>query len=308
MKSLLFIGGTGFLGQSFFDYINTNKLNKIKLSKIIIVSRKKKLVKSKIKVSYIKKNISNIKSIPYVDYILYAANSDNNLENLNGINNFINLLNEKHKKTKILFTSSGAVYGPRKIKTNMVESEQIKFSNIAKFTGYKKEYAKTKIIMERKFKNLAKRGFKISIVRLFSFIGKRIFLNKNFAITNLIYQAKQKKNLPIKLNDNRDVFRGYMNSDDLIRWLLKIMVKSNKKCDVYNVGSDEAITIESLATIIAKKFNKNVFKSISKKMQMNKKKELDYYVPSIFKAERELNLKLKYNIDFSLKKLLKHKS
>ena len=46
MKSLLFIGGTGFLGQSFFDYINKNKVNKFKLSKIIIVSRKKKLVKS----------------------------------------------------------------------------------------------------------------------------------------------------------------------------------------------------------------------------------------------------------------------
>ena len=308
MKSLLFIGGTGFLGQSFFDYLNANKLNKIKLSKIIILSRKKKIIKSIVNVSYIINNISNIKLIPYVDYIIYAANSDNNSENLKGINNFINLLNNKHKKTKILFTSSGAVYGPRKIKRNMAESEKIKFSNIAKFTGYKKEYAKTKIIMERKFKNLAKKGFKISIVRLFSFIGKRILLNKNFAITNLIYQAKQKKKLPIKLNDSRDVFRGYMNSDDLIRWLLKIMVKSNKKCDVYNVGSDEAITIESLAKIIAKKFNKKVFKSTSKNIQIKKKKKLDYYVPSILKAQKQLDLKLRYNIYFSLRKLLEGKS
>ena len=45
MKSLLFIGWTGFLGKSFFDYLNNAKLNKKKLSKII---SKKKFLKYKI--------------------------------------------------------------------------------------------------------------------------------------------------------------------------------------------------------------------------------------------------------------------
>ena len=40
-KNILVTGGTGFLGQSFLYYINEGKL-KIKLYKIIIVSRKKK--------------------------------------------------------------------------------------------------------------------------------------------------------------------------------------------------------------------------------------------------------------------------
>ena len=262
MKSLLFIGGTGFLGQSFFDYINKDKINKLKLSKIIIVSRKKKLVKSKIKVSYIKKSISNIKLIPYVDYIIYAANSDNNLENLKGVNTFINLLDKNHKKTKILFTSSGAVYGPRKIKKKMNEKEKVSFKNVSKFSGYKKEYAKTKIIMERKFNKLAKKGFNISIARLFSFIGKKILINKNFAVTNLIHQAKHKKSESILLSDNRDVYRGYMNSDDLIRWLINILLNSSPKCSIYNVGSDQAISIENLAKLISKKYNKKIKKNI----------------------------------------------
>jgi len=304
MKSLLFIGGTGFLGQSFFDYINKNKLKKFKLSKIIIVSRKKKLVKSKTRVSYIRKSVSNIKSIPYVDYIIYAANSSNNLENIKGINNFINLLDDKHKKVKILFTSSGAVYGPRKIKKKMIENEKTNFRKVSKFSGYKNEYAKAKITMERKFIQLGKKGYKVSIARLFSFIGKRILENDHFAITNLILQAREKKNKTIKLNDNRSVYRGYMNSEDLIRWLIKIILNSSVKSKIYNVGSDEAISVESLAKIIAKKFDKKI-----KKINLNKKKlidEIDYYVPSINKAKKDLNLKLKFNFNQSLNQLFKY--
>ena len=304
MKSLLFIGGTGFLGQSFFDYLNKDKLNKLKLSKVIIVSRKKKLVKSKIRVSYIRKSISNIKLIPYVDYIIYAANSDNNLENIKGIHNFINLLDAKHKNTKILFTSSGAVYGPRKIKKKMIENEKINFMKVSEFSGYKNEYAKTKITMERKFIKLGKKGYKISIARLFSFIGKRILENDHFAITNLILQARDKKNKTIKLNDNRSVYRGYMNSEDLIRWLIKIILNSSAKAKIYNVGSDEAVSVEILAKKIAKKFNKKI-----KKINLNKKKLIvgtDYYVPSIKKAKKDLNLKLKFNFNQSLNQLLKY--
>ena len=159
--------------------------------------------------------------------------------------------------------------------------------------------------MEREFCKLTKYGYSISIARLFSFIGKRIFVNKNFAITNFIYQARRKKSLSIKLSDSRDVYRGYMHSDDLIRWIIKIMVNSNKKCNIYNVGSDEAISLESLAKIIAKKFNKKVEKSVKKNIQ-DKKKVIDYYVPSIFKAKKELNLIVKHNISYSLKSLYKY--
>ena len=145
------------------------------------------------------------------------------------------------------------------------------------------------------------------VLNLIKYISYSLINNKNFKKKYDLKIFIFEENLSLKLSDNRDVFRGYMNSDDLVRWLIKIMVNSNKKCNIYNVGSDEAITIESLAKIIAKKFNKKVEKKVSKKKQ-NKKKIIDYYVPSIFKAKKELNLTLRYNINYSLKNLYKYKT
>ena len=65
-------------------------------------------------------------------------------------------------KTKILFMSSGAVYGIRNKKKKFDEKEVI---NIKKLKGFKNKnamYAKEKIFLEKKFKLLAKNGYKIS--------------------------------------------------------------------------------------------------------------------------------------------------
>ena len=301
MKSLLFIGGTGFLGQSFFDYINKRKLKIFNLSKIIVISRKRKKIQTKLKTEFIKKSIIDITHIPVTNYIIYAANSTNDLENLKGIDNFISLLTDKHKKTKILFTSSGAVYGPGKTKKRFKEFDTVNFKKVSTFKGYKKEYAKSKIIMENRFKELGKKRFNVSIARLFTFIGKRILINKDFAITNLINQAQNLKINKIFLSSSKDVYRGYMHAEDLIRWVIKILVKSNPKCNIYNVGSDEEITIKQLAEVIAKKYNKQV----SIKSKNRSKKNIDYYVPSIAKAKKELNLINKFNIVKSLDQILK---
>ncbi len=301
-KSLLFIGGTGFLGQSFFDCIRDGKLKNLKLNKVIIVSRKRKIIKSKLNTKFIKSNIFSLKKLPITDYIIYAANSSNYSENIRGIKNFKKLLNDNHKKTKILFTSSGAVYGKSSTKIKFKESEKISIKKIHKLIGYKKNYALAKIFIENEFKELGKKGYKVIITRLFTFIGKRILLNKNYAITDLINQAKDPKKNKITLNSNKDVFRSYMNSEDLIRWIIAILKKANTKCEIYNVGSDETISISKLSILISKKYKKNVYSNINKSIS----KDLDYYVPSISKVKKKLGLNLRLKLNKSLKMLDNH--
>ena len=301
MSNLLFIGGTGFLGQSFFDYLNEGNLKNLKLKKIIVLSRKKKKIKCNINTKFIANNIANIKKLPKVDYIIYASNSLNYKENVRGIKNFISLLDERHKKIKILFTSSGAIYGKSNIKKKFKENDIISLKKINKFNGYKKNYAKSKIFIENEFHKLGKKGYKVSIVRLFTFIGKRILINKNFAITNLINQAKNPKIKEIRLISSNNVFRSYMNSTDLIRWIIQILKKSDNKCEIYNIGSDEIISIMDLSKLIAKKFKKKLNFNIFK---INNKNE-DFYVPSILKAKTKLNLKLRFKLNKSLNLLYK---
>ncbi len=297
MKSLIFIGGTGILGNSFIDYLNKGKLKNIKLSKIIIISRKKKRIKSKVKITYINKDLADLKKLPFADYIIHAANSKTVKENIKGVYNLKKIINDKHKKTKILFISSGSVYGSRNFKKKFNENEKIDLKKALNFKSYKKNYSKSKIVLENEFKKLSLKGYSVSIARLFTLVGKRILVNSDYAITDLINQAKNINNKQIILNSSNDVYRTYMNTDDIVRWIIKILINASPNCDIYNVGSDEIITVAKLAKLIAKHYKKTV--CINRKIGL-KNKKIDFYVPSIKKAHKNLNLKITKRIDQSL--------
>ena len=54
-----------------------------------------------------------------------------------------------------------------------------------------KKYAKSKIIIENEFKKINELGFKISIARLFTFIGPKILKNKKFRNRKFIISSKK---------------------------------------------------------------------------------------------------------------------
>ena len=102
------------MGSSIVDCGIEKKLIKYKINEVYVLSRTKKSSNKKykhIKINYITKNIINLKRIPQVDYIIYCLRN-NNIKISNGyFNNFLRLLKTIKGKPKILFTSSGAVYG-----------------------------------------------------------------------------------------------------------------------------------------------------------------------------------------------------
>ena len=278
MKTLTIIGASGFLGRSLIDYAKENSLLRWKINKIISISRRKIHEKNKkgFQVKYITSDIIKLRKIFKTDFIIYAVNTNNDKNDLKAIKNFALLLKQLPKKTKILFTSSGAVYG--RIKS-------------------KKNYAKNKLMIEKIFKKLGKEGYKVSIARLFTFIGKRILNNKKYAISDFIRSGLNKKKILVK--SKFKVYRSYMHSDDMVKWLLTILINSSEKCPIYNVGSNESISIQDLAKTIG------VLLKIPVKIRKFSNKKIERYVPSIKKAQKELNLKINYNLRSSLHSIIK---
>ena len=299
MKKLLILGGSGFIGSSIVDYGISKKLIKNKINKIYILSRSAKFSQNKkkhISITYINKNMLDVNKLPQVDYIIYCLKNSNIKTSHSYFNQFLKVLKNFKKKPKILFTSSGAVYGKNTNKKKDIESKKINNNLINNFIGYKNKYAKEKVFLEEKFKELARKNYKVSIARCYTFIGKNI-INYNYAISDLINAANNKTK--IILNTHIDVFRSYMHSDDLSNWLITILKNSNTKCPIYNVGSDEIINLKSLT----KKIGIMTNKKISVKIKKNKK--FDYYVPSITKAYKKLNLKILINLNDALNSTIK---
>jgi len=296
-KSLLIIGGTGFFGQSIIKYLSTKNFLNLQINKIFILSRGKLKVtiynnkfRKKFKVIKLNSNILTAKNLPKVDYVIYAAILKNYQNDNKAVKNYIDLAKRYHLKSKILYISSGAVYG-KQLKTNLgfrenylTLNKKINFKN-----SYKKEYSKIKRKNEILFEKFAKKGIRVSIARCFSFVGEFLPTNSHYVVGNFIKNILNNKNINIKAD--YQVVRSYMHEEDLVRWLLKILVHSNKNCPIYNVGSDRFISIHKLANLLSKKYNLNADFDNSNIL----KKEFDMYIPNIQKAKKELNLKNNYS-------------
>jgi dTDP-glucose 4,6-dehydratase len=296
-KTLLLIGGTGFFGKSILKYFYYHRnIFKKKFSKIIILSRGKIKInfyndlKKSYKITKVNSNIMYIKKLPHADYIIYAAILKKYKNDHKAVKRYLDLAKKYHSRSKILYVSSGAVYGMQRnsiigFKENYLElNKKIQFKK-----SYKKEYSNVKLKNENLFKKFADKGRKVSIARCFSFVGEYLPQDSYYVVGNFIKSILTNKSIDIKAN--YQVLRSYMHENDLVRWLLKILNNSNKDCPIYNVGSDDVISIHKLSTILTKKYNLNQEFS-NTKMTI---KKLDRYIPNIQKAKKELNLKNNYD-------------
>ena len=196
-KSILIIGSSGFFGNSILDYLNKNKSSFRKINKIILLSKSNKnkiskLLKKNYKIEQILGDISKIKKLPYADYIIYCVISKNLSNDEKGVKNYIQLAKKFHRGSKVLYTSSGAIYGKQSLNIRGF-SEKYYPKPLNHKSIIRKKYAITKYKNEKLFNSLNKENINVIITRCFAFVGKSLPLNKNFVIGNLIKNIVEKK-------------------------------------------------------------------------------------------------------------------
>ena len=294
MSSLLVIGGTGFFGKSILDAFKNKKLHRYGIDKVICLARNTEQLKKNYNdllvkgVELIQSDISTIKVIPQADFIIHAASStnaqnylkDSSKEQANieaSVTNFCNLAPSFLTKSKIVYCSSGAVYGKQPVgKDFLYEHDQ--FTDASDLAYEKQSYALGKRFAEDQFIKLGNEGFHVAIARCFAFFGKYLPRDQHFAYGNFIGEAE--KGNTIQVNAKNEVIRSYMSADLMVDSLMVILKASSPACEIFNVGSDIPISVHNLAKAIAEKFE--VSYQVSNDIDHQK---VDRYVPNCDKLK-----------------------
>ncbi len=307
---LLLTGGSGFFGKSLLSYFSENSPG---LKKIILLSRHPKKLDDvferksfPFEIDYIVQDIRDpVKFQEPVDYIIHAAAESSTsvgIENpilmrdvvVEGTKNVLEYA-RRHKVKRVLFISSGAVYGKQPNDLSHISED---YAGAPESLNPLNAYGCAK----RQAENLCalynhRYSVDFVVARCFAFVGPYLPLDAHFAIGNFIRDGLAGGFIVVK-GDGTTV-RSYLYADDLAEWLWTIIIKG-KTGEAYNVGSDEAITISDLAHFVSSCFETKpeVF------IQGKPASEVDRYVPDIGKVKNELGVLVRTALLYGIKKTI----
>lgn len=143
---------------------------------------------------------------------------------------------------RFLFLSSGAVYGPQPRSVPFVAEDHVGGPDLQNPSA---AYAEGKRAAEMLCTIYAKQfGLDIVNARIFALLGPLLSLDIHFAAGNFIRDALASK--VITVNGAGAAERSYLYAADLTAWLWTMLLRAAPG-SVYNVGSEEAVSIADLA-------------------------------------------------------------
>ena len=295
MATVLVLGGSGFFGKNFVDSFLEGALSPFGMKELVLASRSNpkadNTVFSPQNIKYEKLDLRTTEHLPDADYIFHFAASGQESDYLTdagaqfdniyrNVENFAEIIRRTNFSGKIVFASSGAVYGPQFEKKWLSESDLP--SQFEKFPKNKLVYAEAKLEAEKVIRRLGEEGYDCAIARCFAFVGKHLPLDGHYAVGNFMQNILSGN--PIRLRASKVVYRSYLHADELVKWLCTIASKASSDCPVYNVGSDDAISLLKLVQTLSLEYDKEF---IVENDQMD---DIDAYIPSVQKAREELGL------------------
>lgn len=183
---------------------------------------------------------------------------------------------------RILAISSGAVYGRFPEGVDRIDEDAAAACDpLAPGAAY----AEGKRTMETMAGLIGERhGIDAVIARGFAFVGPTLPLDGHFAVGNFIGDALAGR--PIVVRGDGSPLRSYLYGADLAVWLLALLTRGGAgRC--YNLGSDAAVSVGELATLVRDTLAPEAAVDIRGTPEAGPRAR---YVPSIDRARSELGL------------------
>ncbi|MCX7123494.1 MAG: GDP-mannose 4,6-dehydratase [Gammaproteobacteria bacterium] len=302
-------GGTGFFGawliQSFLKLNQVYQLN----AQLHILSRNPERflnqypqLKALPELHWLKGDIQNFTyPATQMTHIIHAATSVAENEPLStldtitlGTRHILDYAKSLALKPKVLFISSGAVYGKQPAAMTHIPETAPTAPDLY---GIQSAYGLGKCMAEHLcYQYHRTHGLLIKIARCFAFIGPHLPLDQHFAIGNFL--ACRLKQEPITVKATSQVFRSYQYTTDLMVWLWTILI-SGQEATPYNVGSDDGRTLNDFAKLVAE-----MEEPILPIHMPQQGADISRYVPSIDFAKKSLGLTNHVSIEEALRRTL----
>ncbi|MDA0272932.1 MAG: NAD-dependent epimerase/dehydratase family protein [Proteobacteria bacterium] len=308
-KVTLITGGTGFIGRCLLESLLFAAGQLSINPKIIVVSRDPAAFLKHYpwfdqpQLKFLQADVTRLEMTESVDFIIHAATETAAIHYqkapramlqtaIEGTNRIIEIA-KKSPGAKVLFTSSGAVYG-KSAGLDAAFSEES--ASTLSTTDKTSAYGEGKRVSEMLGTLAADEfGFQFIIARLFAFVGPYLPLDGHFAIGNFIDDGLRRDKITVK--GDGTAIRSYLYSADLVVWLIKILFHGMPS-SCYNVGSPEPVSIAELAGLVGKICDKEV-----EILQIHRPNVVpERYLPSVSKAAEGLNLTLHHSLEDSISK------
>tara|TARA_Y100001958_G_C21236013_1_gene562448 strand:+ start:1723 stop:2658 length:936 start_codon:yes stop_codon:yes gene_type:complete len=285
---ILITGAAGFIGSNMVDRL-IKKGNFIYGLDNLITGSLNNInhLKSNHKFEFIEHDVTKFINInDKIDFVFHLASPASPIDYLNypiqtlkanaiGGHNALGLA--KKNKAKFILASTSEVYGDP-----LVHPQKENYYGNVNPIGPRSIYDEAKRFIESMTISYHKyHKLNVSIIRIFNTYGPRMKIDDGRVLPTFIKQAS--KGLDITINGDGNQTRSFCYISDLIDGLEKVMY-SNYAYPI-NIGNDDEVTINNVASLIIKKLNsesKIVYKKLPENDPLKRR-------PNISLAKEHLN-------------------